>query len=96
MATTDALADPLVSALGALLTVPLVHLYAVAWRHGVVDVVKSDRSSAQPESTAALALLLADQRQGGSAHPPRRSRRSPNPAPEPTRSDRAVYSQAAG
>ncbi|WP_375486697.1 Rv1535 domain-containing protein [uncultured Mycobacterium sp.] len=96
MATTDALADPLVSALGALLTVPLVHLYAVAWRLGVVDVVKTDRSSAEPESTAALAALLADQRQGGSAHRPRRSRRSPNPAPAPTQPDQAAYSQAAG
>ncbi|WP_372506560.1 Rv1535 domain-containing protein [Mycobacterium noviomagense] len=96
MATTDALADPLVSAVGALLTVPLVHLYALGWRFGVVDVVQSDRSSAQPESTAALALMLADQRRGGLAHPPRRLRRSPNPAPAPTRLDPAVYSRAAG
>ncbi|WP_252159481.1 Rv1535 domain-containing protein, partial [Mycobacterium tuberculosis] len=35
---TDALADPLASSFALLLTVPLLELYAVLWRVGVVEV----------------------------------------------------------
>ncbi|EUA68737.1 hypothetical protein I553_1925 [Mycobacterium xenopi 4042] len=96
MATTDALADPLASALAPLLTVPLVELYAVLWRLGVVEVVRADRSSARLDASAALAVLLAAHRQGGLSRPPRRWQRSPSPAPVPTPPDQAACSQAAG
>ncbi|MGH3577178.1 MAG: Rv1535 domain-containing protein, partial [Mycobacterium sp.] len=36
MSTTDALADPLAEAVGLLLTAPVVELYAVLWRVGLV------------------------------------------------------------
>ncbi|NKE41289.1 hypothetical protein FVP45_13460, partial [Mycobacterium tuberculosis] len=42
---TDALADPLASSFALLLTVPLLELYAVLWRVGVVEVRGAHRGT---------------------------------------------------
>jgi hypothetical protein len=41
MSSTDALSEPLAAALGAVLTVPVVELYAALWRIGVVEIVST-------------------------------------------------------
>jgi hypothetical protein len=38
MSTTGSLADPLVSSIASVLRVPLVELYALLWRVGVVEI----------------------------------------------------------
>jgi hypothetical protein len=42
MSTTDALADPIISPFTRVLSVPLVELYALLWRVGVVQIVPTD------------------------------------------------------
>jgi hypothetical protein len=63
MSSTDALSDPLASALGAVLTVPVVELYAVLWRVGVVEIVSTrpapHRSSPKFAGSASATLLSA-------------------------------------
>ncbi|MGC2652831.1 MAG: Rv1535 domain-containing protein [Mycobacterium sp.] len=59
MSTTDALSDPLAAALGAVLTVPVVELYAVLWRVGVVEILASRRSPGRMPATSAAATLLS-------------------------------------
>ncbi|WP_269455144.1 Rv1535 domain-containing protein [Mycobacterium kyorinense] len=87
MSTTDALADPLASALAQLLTVPVIELYAVLWRVGVVEVGKPDRVAAPQD---------ADQPIAGLQQPPRRLPPRLLPALAPTPGGQAVYSRAAG
>jgi hypothetical protein len=57
------MSDPLAAALGAVLTVPVVQLYAVLWRVGVVEIVPSPRSPRQHPAefaaSPAAALLTA-------------------------------------
>jgi hypothetical protein len=60
MSTTDVLADPLSEALALLLTVPLIEIYAVLWRVGVLEILVSDRASSRQPS-AALARMYAYQ-----------------------------------
>jgi hypothetical protein len=57
MRATDALAPPLVAALGCVLTVPMVHAYAVLWRLGVVEVRQNDRASTRSIRSSAQLLL---------------------------------------
>jgi hypothetical protein len=45
MSTTDAVADPLASSIALVLRVPLVELYALLWRVGVVEIRHSDRTA---------------------------------------------------
>lgn len=60
MSTTDALSDPLAAALAVVLTVPVVELYAVLWRVGVVEIVRTRRVAAPaPMGFAAAAALIA-------------------------------------
>lgn len=44
MSTTDVTGDPLLAPFAALLRVPLIQLYAVLWRFGIVDVAHRDRT----------------------------------------------------
>jgi hypothetical protein len=55
MSMTDALADPLTVALALALTPPMIELYAVLWRVGVLEI---RQTRARPSSTVA-ALLSA-------------------------------------
>ncbi|MGZ4512439.1 MAG: Rv1535 domain-containing protein, partial [Mycobacterium sp.] len=82
---TDTGGDPLVSSIALVLKVPLLELYALLWRVGVVEVDRPQR---------AHRLICPD----SSAHDSERlSRRSPRqriPAPAPSRLDPAVCSRA--
>nr|WP_249026010.1 Rv1535 domain-containing protein [Mycobacterium paraseoulense] len=84
---TDTGGDPLVSSIALVLKVPLLELYALLWRVGVVEVHPPRR---------AHRTICPDP----SAHDSQpRSRRSPRqriPAPAPSRPDPAVYSRAIG
>jgi hypothetical protein len=44
MSTTDSLADPIFSSVASVLRVPLLELYALLWRVGIVDIVQHDRT----------------------------------------------------
>ena len=50
MKTTEVLAEPLAEATATALTVPIVELYAVLWRAGVLEV--EQRRSRRPAATA--------------------------------------------
>ncbi|MGV8063295.1 Rv1535 domain-containing protein [Mycobacterium kansasii] len=104
MSTTDALADPLVSSIAAVLSVPLRELYALLWRVGFVEIVER-----KPAPCPVPAGYCARVPTGpmdpvphpycpecGSERPLRRSRRRPTPGPVPSRPGRAGYSRAAG
>ncbi|MGA7053947.1 MAG: Rv1535 domain-containing protein [Mycobacterium sp.] len=45
MSTTNSLADPIISPIARVLSVPLVELYALLWRVGVVQIVAADGKS---------------------------------------------------
>ncbi|HXY63355.1 MAG TPA: Rv1535 domain-containing protein [Mycobacterium sp.] len=89
--TTDALADPLASGAAVLLAIPLIELYAVLWRFGLVEV-QADRTAAR----RLPAPMDVYYRARGLRRQPRRSPPRLSPAPAPTRPGRAAYSQAAG
>jgi hypothetical protein len=63
MSATDSLADPLAIALARVLTVPLVQVYAVLWRLGVVEVLETDRASMRLSLHVALAQMNVYHRQ---------------------------------
>ncbi|WP_253869900.1 Rv1535 domain-containing protein [Mycobacterium sp. 1164966.3] len=45
MSRTDQLADPLISPIASLLNAPLLELYALLWRAGVVEIVETQREN---------------------------------------------------
>jgi len=47
MSRTDSLADPIISPIARVLSVPLVELYALLWRAGVVRIVAADPTTPQ-------------------------------------------------
>src|ERR1700758_4574265 len=106
MATTDSsdfCADPLVSSIALVLRMPLVELYSLLWRVGVVEIRHSDRtayrsSRGRPVPVAACAPCpeCPNLPQHGSERLPRRSLQRRRPAPAPNRLDPAVCSQATG
>src|SRR5258708_39741402 len=102
MSTTDALADPLVSSFASVLTVPLLELYALLWRVGVVEVREPDSARRAARKYAALvahdlgAPICPDPSAHDSEQPSRRSRRPVPPGPGPTRAGRSGCSQAVG
>ncbi|GFG71031.1 Rv1535 domain-containing protein [Mycolicibacter senuensis] len=57
MKATEVLAEPLVEVTATALTVPIVELYAVLWRAGVIEV--EQRRSTPPAATAAKLLRSA-------------------------------------
>jgi hypothetical protein len=58
MSTTDALADPLSQALALLLTEPLIEMYAVLWRLGVVEIVETRRASSGLRARSAVLVRM--------------------------------------
>ncbi|HYQ35144.1 MAG TPA: Rv1535 domain-containing protein [Mycobacterium sp.] len=103
MSTTDSVADPLVSSIALVLRVPLVELYALLWRVGVVEIrhsegtaYRSSRARQAPAAACAPCLGCPNLPKPGSE---RLSRRSPQRRPQepaPNRPDPAVCSQVAG
>ncbi|WP_246540979.1 Rv1535 domain-containing protein [Mycobacterium spongiae] len=98
MPRTDAQADPLVSSIAVLLSVPLRELYALLWRVGVVEVRGTDPAR-RPQamtlsSSAGRGLMCPDP----SAHEPdwRRSQQSGLLGPAPGHPVRGGCSRAAG
>ncbi|MGB7870550.1 MAG: Rv1535 domain-containing protein [Mycobacterium sp.] len=90
--TTENLADPLASGAAVFLAIPLIELYAVLWRLGLVQV----GTRRAPDRGRLRAPVEAYCRARGSRRPPRRSPPRLSPAPAPTRSGRAAYSPKAG
>ncbi|WP_369807276.1 Rv1535 domain-containing protein [Mycobacterium sp. 852002-51057_SCH5723018] len=100
MSTTDSVADPLASSIAFVLRVPLVELYALLWRVGVVEIRQSDRSarrSSQPRQARVAACSACPNRPipGSERQSPRSPRRRPQ-EPAPSRPDPAVCSRATG
>ncbi|HEY0227183.1 MAG TPA: Rv1535 domain-containing protein [Mycobacterium sp.] len=93
--TTDNLADPIVSSVVSVLSVPLVELYALLWRAGVVEI-------AGPNRTPGLASRLVNRvapspRQPACPDPSVHVlRRSQHRRLAPGRFDRAAYIPAVG
>ncbi|WP_264078220.1 Rv1535 domain-containing protein [Mycobacterium stomatepiae] len=48
MSTTDSLADPIFSSVASVLRVPLLELYALLWRVGIVEIVQPDLTYRRP------------------------------------------------
>ncbi|WP_342744155.1 Rv1535 domain-containing protein [Mycobacterium terramassiliense] len=100
---TDLGGDPLVSSIASVLKVPLVELYALLWRVGVVEIRHSDRA-VRPSSRARQVRVAVcpagaacpNLPQHGSERPPRRSLQRRRPGPVPSRPDPAVCSRATG
>ncbi|WP_396878716.1 Rv1535 domain-containing protein [Mycobacterium sp. SMC-2] len=84
---TDAGGDPLVSSIAQVLKAPLLELYALLWRAGVVDVQPPQGEPHQicPDPSAHDSQRLS-----------RRSPRQRIPAPAPSRLDPAVCIPAVG
>jgi hypothetical protein len=59
MSTTDFLADPIISPLAAVLSVPLFELYALLWRAGVVQIVERDQMPSPSRAPSRPARDLA-------------------------------------
>ncbi|HZC09862.1 MAG TPA: Rv1535 domain-containing protein [Mycobacterium sp.] len=89
--TTDSLADPLASGAAGLLAIPLIELYAVLWRLGLVEV-QADRTAHRRLPTPMDVYCRAR----GLRRQPRRSQPRLSPAPAPSRPGRSGYSQEAG
>ncbi|HTQ16870.1 Rv1535 domain-containing protein [Mycobacterium sp.] len=77
MSTNDRLADPLISPIASILRAPLLELYALLWRAGVVEIVEKDpaarghrghrarrASERQPAAAAAGSAAAPDRRHG--------------------------------
>ncbi|HTZ14258.1 MAG TPA: Rv1535 domain-containing protein [Mycobacterium sp.] len=92
--TTGSLADPLASGAAGLLAIPLIELYAVLWRFGLVEV-HADRTTHRRlrPLPAPLAFYC---RARGLRRQPRRSQPRLSPAPAPTRPGRAECNREAG
>ncbi|HEU4361069.1 MAG TPA: Rv1535 domain-containing protein [Mycobacterium sp.] len=92
---TDPPPDPRVSVLARLLTVPVQQAYALLWRVGVVQVLRTkheDRVRRDPSTPTAGADLPA----GESLLPPPGWRLQPSRFPAPSPADPPECSQATG
>jgi len=95
MSTTDKMADPMITSLASVLSVPLFELYALLWRVGVVEIVEPGR--ARGRASRFVARVAPGPRHGvcpdPSAHGSPRSRlHSPQrPYASSGRSNRAAY-----
>ncbi|HSS25338.1 MAG TPA: Rv1535 domain-containing protein [Mycobacterium sp.] len=99
MSTTYALADPLTSTCALVLRVPLIELYALLWRAGIVEILEPDQASRRASGKAARVgsdPVDPDLRTAGSGRPRPLSRQWRLPGLEPTRGGRAAYSQSVG
>ncbi|WP_341286296.1 Rv1535 domain-containing protein [Mycobacterium decipiens] len=99
---TDALADPLVSSVALLLTVPLLELYAVLWRVGVVEVRGTDHGRRRRKAHRSQVVeglpgpICPDPSAHGSEWPLRRSQQSRLLSPAPSRVGPGGCSRATG
>nr|WP_255361704.1 Rv1535 domain-containing protein [Mycobacterium sp. 852002-50816_SCH5313054-b] len=98
---TDLGGDPLVSSIASVLKVPLVELYALLWRVGVVEIRHSDRAAHRSSAQVRVAACPAGAAcpnlpQHGSERLPRRSHQRRRPGPVPSRPDPAACSRATG
>ncbi|WP_445164240.1 Rv1535 domain-containing protein [Mycobacterium sp. Dal123C01] len=79
MSTTDSLADPIFSSVASVLRVPLLELYALLWRVGIVEIVEHDRRLRRPPRFSARiapgsrGALCPDPSAHGSGRPQRAS-----------------------
>ncbi|WP_255363126.1 Rv1535 domain-containing protein [Mycobacterium sp. 1245805.9] len=98
MSTTDSVSDPLVSSIALVLKVPLVQLYALLWRAGVVEIRHSDPTTHRSSRQALVAACAGcpNHPKPGSERLSRRSPRRRPPEPVPSRGDQAVCSRATG
>ncbi|WP_293322190.1 Rv1535 domain-containing protein [Mycobacterium sp.] len=102
MSTTDPVADPLVSSIALVLRVPLVELYALLWRVGVVEIRETDRARRRSARSSQVVVACAPCAACPNLPKPgseRLSRRSPQRRPRelaPSRPDPAVCSRATG
>ncbi|WP_255361999.1 Rv1535 domain-containing protein [Mycobacterium sp. 1081908.1] len=98
MSTTDSVSDPLVSSIALVLKVPLVELYALLWRVGVVEIRHSDRTAQRSSRQVPVAACAAcpNRPKPGSERLSRSSPRRRHPAPVPSRGDQAACSRAIG
>nr|WP_249026287.1 Rv1535 domain-containing protein [Mycobacterium parmense] len=94
MSTTEN-ADPLVSSIASVLRVPLVELYALLWRVGVVDVRQPRRPKAPRPAVVACPNCSTPPQRGSGHRSPQSPRRLP-PEPVPSRPAPAGYSRATG
>jgi hypothetical protein len=67
MSRTDQLADPLISPIASLLNAPLLELYALLWRAGLVEIVETQRENpasraTEPNPAADPGLIAPDRR----------------------------------
>ncbi|HYB81675.1 MAG TPA: Rv1535 domain-containing protein [Mycobacterium sp.] len=97
---TDPGGDPLVSSIALVLRVPLLELYALLWRFGVVDIRHPGRR-AHRSATARQVVVVAcatcpNLPKHGSERLSRWSPQRRTPAPAPSRSAPAVCSRAIG
>ncbi|WP_096866341.1 Rv1535 domain-containing protein [Mycobacterium interjectum] len=95
---TDLGGDPLVSSIASVLKVPLVELYALLWRVGVVEIRHSDRTAHRSSrmSRVVSGPVCPDPAVHGSEFLSRWSPPPRLPGPEPTRQGRSAYSRAVG
>ncbi|WP_421845889.1 Rv1535 domain-containing protein [Mycobacterium sp.] len=102
MSRTDALADPLISSFVSVLRVPLLELYALLWRVGVVEVHQTHQANpplAGSHSAAAAGLqgpICPDPSAHDSPQPSPRLPKQRLPELESSRGGPAGCSRAAG
>ncbi|WP_249262742.1 Rv1535 domain-containing protein [Mycobacterium bohemicum] len=96
----DPAADPLVSSIASVLRVPLLELYALLWRVGVVDIRQSNRARRRCATgqrvVVAACPTCPNFAKHRSAPQSRRSPRLLSPEPVSTQGALAVCSQATG
>ncbi|WP_236971375.1 Rv1535 domain-containing protein [Mycobacterium haemophilum] len=90
MSSTDGLADPLVSSVARVLNVPLLQLYALLWRVGVVQIVQTDRVR------VSRGMMCPDPSAHCLEQPRQQLRQQRLPGPAPTPAGPAECSRVAG
>ncbi|HUH68068.1 MAG TPA: Rv1535 domain-containing protein [Mycobacterium sp.] len=100
MSTTDPVVDPLVTSIALVLRVPLLELYALLWRVGVVDIRHTERttrrSSRAHQVVVAACPACPNLPKHGSERLSRWSRQRRLPEPAPTRGGPVACSRAIG
>ncbi|HTY35278.1 Rv1535 domain-containing protein [Mycobacterium sp.] len=100
---TDPGGDPLVSSIALVLRVPLLELYALLWRVGIVEIRHPGRRAQRSAGVRQVRVAVCpagaacpNRPRHGSERLPRRSPQRRPPEPVPSRQDPAVCSRAIG
>ncbi|MGB8387358.1 Rv1535 domain-containing protein [Mycobacterium sp.] len=97
---TDSGGDPLVSSIALVLRVPLLELYALLWRFGVVEIRhpgrRARRSAGAHQVVVVACATCPNLPKPGSGRLSRWSPQRQTPALVPSRQDPAVCSRAIG